>query len=76
MTGGETARAILIRAGVSGLRMAGELEPGVPIGLSTGDIAIPVITKAGAFGDRMTLVRCHAALRGHKSDRPNSMTNG
>jgi D-threonate/D-erythronate kinase len=76
VTGGETARAILIRASVSGLRMAGELEPGVPIGLSIGDIAIPVITKAGAFGDRMTLVRCHAALRDHRSDPPKSMTNG
>ncbi len=69
VTGGETARAILVRAGVSGLRMAGEIEPGVPIGLSTGDIAIPVITKAGAFGDRMTLVHCHATLLRHKSGR-------
>jgi D-threonate/D-erythronate kinase len=76
VTGGETARAILVRASVSGLRMAGEIEPGVPIGISVGDIAIPVITKAGAFGDRMTLVHCHAALRRHKSASPNSMTNG
>jgi D-threonate/D-erythronate kinase len=76
VTGGETARAILVKASVSGLRMAGEIEPGVPIGLSIGDIAIPVITKAGAFGDRMTLVRCHAALRGHRSDPPKSTTNG
>jgi uncharacterized protein YgbK (DUF1537 family) len=76
VTGGETARAILVSAGVSGLRMAGEIEPGVPIGLAAGDIAIPVITKAGAFGDRMTLVHCHATLRRHKSASPSSMMSG
>ena len=76
VTGGETARAILVRASVSGLRMVGEIEPGVAIGISVGDIAIPVITKAGAFGGRMTLVHCHAALRCHKSASPNSMKNG
>jgi uncharacterized protein YgbK (DUF1537 family) len=64
VTGGETARAILDRAGISGLRMQGEIEPGAPLGVSTGDIAIPVITKAGAFGNRTTLKRCLTALRG------------
>ncbi|MFD0466128.1 four-carbon acid sugar kinase family protein [Microvirga aerilata] len=68
VTGGETARAILVKAGISGLRMLGEIEPGVPVGLSIGEIAIPVITKAGAFGDSTTLIRCHAALRGGTSD--------
>jgi uncharacterized protein YgbK (DUF1537 family) len=67
VTGGETARAILVRAGISGLRMQGEIEPGVPVGLSIGEIAIPVITKAGAFGDRTTPMRCHAALRGDRN---------
>jgi uncharacterized protein YgbK (DUF1537 family) len=69
VTGGETARAILDQAGISGLRMQGEIEPGAPIGVSTGNIAIPVITKAGAFGDRTTLKRCRAILRGGRSDR-------
>jgi uncharacterized protein YgbK (DUF1537 family) len=72
VTGGETARAILDRAGISGLRMQGEIEPGAPIGISTGDIAIPVITKAGAFGDRTTLKRCRAILRGGGSCHSNS----
>jgi uncharacterized protein YgbK (DUF1537 family) len=75
VTGGETARAILVSAGIWGLSMQGEIEPGVPVGLSMGDIAIPVVTKAGAFGDRMTLIRCRAALRGHQCGRPISITN-
>jgi len=72
VTGGETARAILDRAGISGLRMQGEIEPGAPIGVSIGDITIPVITKAGAFGDRTTLKRCRAFLRDGRSNHSNS----
>jgi D-threonate/D-erythronate kinase len=62
VTGGETARAILVRSGVSGLQMRGEIEPGVPLGISIGQVAIPVVTKAGAFGNPLTLVRARAAL--------------
>ncbi len=65
VTGGETARAVLTRAGVSGLRIHGEVEAGVPLSSALGAIGIPVITKAGAFGDPMTLVRCLDAIRGH-----------
>ncbi|MBM1174828.1 four-carbon acid sugar kinase family protein [Microvirga arabica] len=76
VTGGETARAILDRAGISGLRMQGEIEPGAPIGASIGDITIPVITKAGAFGDAATLKRCRAFLRGDPSNHSNSAKSG
>ncbi len=65
VTGGETARAVLTRAGVSGLRIHGEVEAGVPLSSALGRVGIPVITKAGAFGDPMTLVRCLDAIRGH-----------
>jgi uncharacterized protein YgbK (DUF1537 family) len=63
-TGGETARAVLARSGASGLGIRGEVEPGVPVSSALGAIGLPVITKAGAFGDRMTLVRCLDAIRG------------
>jgi 4-hydroxythreonine-4-phosphate dehydrogenase len=64
-TGGETARAVLNTAGISGIRLVGEVEPGVPLGTGEGGCArIPIITKAGAFGDPETLVRCRAALDG------------
>jgi 4-hydroxythreonine-4-phosphate dehydrogenase len=62
-TGGETARSVLEAMGVTGLRLIKEVEPGVPLSMSMGAVEIPVITKAGAFGDRETLLRCRRALR-------------
>jgi uncharacterized protein YgbK (DUF1537 family) len=76
MTGGETARAILVRGGVPSLKMLGEIEPGVAVGVAVQDVAIPVITKAGAFGDRNTLIRCRAALRGGESGRSDRAADG
>lgn len=76
VTGGETARAILDRAGISGLRMQGEIEPGAPVGISIGDLAIPAITKAGAFGGRTTLTRCRAILRDGPRNHSNSTMSG
>lgn len=73
VTGGETARAILDEAGISALKVYGELEPGAPFGVAIGDIAVPVVTKAGAFGDRMTLKRCRAVLRGDRDVGSNSV---
>lgn len=61
-TGGDTACAVLSRLGVTGIRLIDEVEPGVPLGLTIGARAIPVVTKAGAFGDADTLRRCLARL--------------
>jgi len=63
-TGGETACALLDRLGVQGIRLFEEVEPGVPLGLTIGDVALPVVTKAGAFGGEETLVRCLDRLHG------------
>ncbi|MCE8020566.1 four-carbon acid sugar kinase family protein [Halomonas sp. MCCC 1A11036] len=52
-TGGETAKALLSAAGVEQLRLMGELEPGVA--LSVSGQGMPVVTKAGAFGNEATL---------------------
>lgn len=62
-TGGETARAVLSTFGADALRLVGELEPGVPLCVTADRRALPVITKAGAFGQPDTLLRCQAALR-------------
>jgi D-threonate/D-erythronate kinase len=62
-TGGETARALLDAAGAAGIRLLGEVEPGVPLGRAVGWRDLPVVTKAGAFGTERTLVHCRAALR-------------
>ncbi len=56
-TGGETARAILTAAGVGHLQVLGEPEPGV-VHLHASSLQVDVITKAGAFGDPETLLRC------------------
>jgi uncharacterized protein YgbK (DUF1537 family) len=63
LTGGETARAVLSRLGIGALRVVGEVETGVPILVAEGS-ALPMVTKAGDFGDRETLMRCRAVLRG------------
>lgn len=62
-TGGETALALLDALGINGIRMIEEIEPGVPLGLTRGALTVPVITKAGAFGDGGTLRRCLSHLR-------------
>ncbi len=65
LTGGETARAILTTFGVRFLVPVREVEPGVPLtvaSMKSGERLL-VITKAGAFGDPETLVRCRTALR-------------
>jgi D-threonate/D-erythronate kinase len=57
LTGGETARAVLTAAGVTRLVVAGEVEPGV-VHSHVPELDLHVVTKAGAFGDPDTLVRC------------------
>lgn len=56
-TGGDTACALLSHLGVVGIRLIDEVEPGVPLGLTQGAHHLPVVTKAGAFGDADTLRR-------------------
>jgi D-threonate/D-erythronate kinase len=57
ITGGETARAVLLGCGVCGLDLAGELEPGIPLGFADDSRRLPVVVKAGGFGDRRLLTR-------------------
>jgi 4-hydroxythreonine-4-phosphate dehydrogenase len=62
-TGGDVARALLAALGATGLHLVGEVEPGVPIGVSDSEPPLAIVTKAGAFGDPQTLSRSRAALR-------------
>jgi D-threonate/D-erythronate kinase len=62
LTGGETARAVLSRRGVTGLRLLNELEPGVVLARTEPQPGY-VITKAGGFGTRETLHRAVTAVR-------------
>ncbi|MDQ1078033.1 uncharacterized protein YgbK (DUF1537 family) [Pseudoroseomonas cervicalis] len=78
-TGGETARALLPRLGLAGLHLAEEVEPGMPLGHGIGDgsvagdvmAGLPVVTKAGGFGDAGTISRALSRLRrAAGKDRP------
>ncbi len=62
-TGGDTARPVAGALGACGRRLWGEMEPGVPVGILDCPHPLPVITKAGGFGDQGTLVRFCNALR-------------
>ena len=59
LTGGETAIAVLRALGATGVRLAGQLEPGLALGVLAGGPfdGLVVITKAGGFGDPEVLVR-------------------
>lgn len=63
-TGGETARAVLDVFGLRRLRLLGEVEPGLPFSVAEDwTRALPVVTKAGAFGATEALVHCHHFLK-------------
>jgi D-threonate/D-erythronate kinase len=61
-TGGETTRAVLLAAGAHTLRFIRELEPGVVLSMADGAHPLPVVTKAGGFGDDDTLVHARDEL--------------
>jgi uncharacterized protein YgbK (DUF1537 family) len=68
-SGGETARKVLDRWGVSTLQLHGELERGVPVSstLIDGTLPLTVITKAGDFGQPYTLLHCREWLKPKRS---------
>jgi uncharacterized protein YgbK (DUF1537 family) len=59
LTGGETAIAVLRALGADGLRLTGELEPGLALGTLVGGPfdGLIAMTKAGGFGDADAMVR-------------------
>jgi uncharacterized protein YgbK (DUF1537 family) len=62
-TGGETAAALLTRLGAHGLQLVDEIEPGIPLGLTLGEVSVPAVTKAGGFGNEECLKRILERLR-------------
>jgi D-threonate/D-erythronate kinase len=63
LTGGETAIAVLRALDAGGVRLAGQLEPGLALGTLAGGPfdGLVVMTKAGGFGDVDALVRAWQA---------------
>ncbi|MEJ2167184.1 MAG: nucleotide-binding domain containing protein [Desulfobacterales bacterium] len=66
LTGGDTADAVLTAIGAAGIRIQGEIVAGVVQGeLFGGRLdGLPVVTKAGAFGQKDTLVAVHEYWQG------------
>jgi len=61
-TGGETARGLLATFGSQALQLVREIEPGIPLSVSVGARAMPIVTKAGAFGSPDALLHCYRQL--------------
>ena len=68
LTGGDTALAVLEQLGISQLRLMDEVLPDIPYGEVVGGdfVGLPIVTKAGAFGDGSALVKCIDFLNGAK----------
>lgn len=65
LTGGETAVAVLEALRSEGIDLYDEPEPGVARGVLLGPPRIPVLIKAGGFGDEGTLDRlCRLLMKG------------
>jgi len=66
LTGGDTADAVLKALEAEGIRILGEIVAGVVQGVIMGGRldGLPVVTKAGAFGPKDTLVAVHEMWQG------------
>lgn len=62
LTGGATARAVLLARGVDRLALVAEPEPGIVLSHAP-EHDLTIVTKAGAFGDAHTLTRAVQAVR-------------
>jgi uncharacterized protein YgbK (DUF1537 family) len=78
-TGGETARAVLRGWGIARLEILGEVEPGLPYSIATGQgRLLPVLTKAGGFGRPETFLHCRQFLQslGRGDALPTTLSKG
>jgi uncharacterized protein YgbK (DUF1537 family) len=66
LTGGDTAAAVLAAIETEGMRVLGEIAAGVVKGVLLGGLldGLPVVTKAGGFGQKDTLVALHEFWQG------------
>lgn len=67
-TGGDTASALMDAFGMNGICLFDEIEPGVSLGVTTGQTEVPIATKAGAFGNRDSLLRIFNRLTAVKRE--------
>jgi uncharacterized protein YgbK (DUF1537 family) len=65
LSGGDTATAVLGAAGISGIRLRGEVVPGAAWGVAAGGTldGVTVVTRSGAFGEDEDLVELHRMMQ-------------
>jgi D-threonate/D-erythronate kinase len=66
LAGGETARSLLFQSEIGRLRVIDEIAPGVTLSIASGEPALPIVMKAGAFGTSATLLNAVHYLRTFK----------
>ena len=66
LTGGETAVSCCRALGATGLEICQEVVPGIPLGRLMGGPCqgLPIVTKAGAFGDTHAITQAVNTLKG------------
>ncbi|BCS32978.1 Hrp-dependent type III effector protein [Luteitalea sp. TBR-22] len=66
LTGGDTAAAVCAALGARSIWLTGELQPGIAMATLIGGRhpGLPVVTKAGGFGDEAALIQTAALLSG------------
>jgi 3-dehydrotetronate 4-kinase len=64
VAGGETAGAVVQALGVTGLRIGGQIDPGVPWTVSLGDPPLALALKSGNFGAPDFFLRAFDVLDG------------
>jgi uncharacterized protein YgbK (DUF1537 family) len=76
LTGGSTARACLLRLGVSGLLLEREPLPGIAAGVAIGGVwdGRPVVTKSGGFGAPDAIRRLVRPRSPHRVSLPTART--
>ncbi len=72
LTGGDTARAMFDALGIDCLQVAGEVEPGIPVGQAASHGGQRFVLKAGGFGDAFALQRVIRRFGGKPDARASS----
>ncbi len=64
VSGGETTRAVCMAVSARHLLVEGEVSPGIPVSRIVGGVwdSVRVVSKSGAFGDEMLLLRLTEVL--------------
>ncbi|HEV2128851.1 MAG TPA: four-carbon acid sugar kinase family protein [Thermomicrobiales bacterium] len=60
LTGGDVAAGVLARLKATEIMLGGEVQAAIPWGILRSRLLpeVPIVTKAGSFGDRGTILRC------------------